>query len=91
MDPSSTTSPTAVCEKDNHVQKEIHAFSSSRNQKVKFTANVNYSFSKDASIQDKKEALEGFLDGLQLTFQHQLGRSYRSYREVYREVDHIEK
>jgi hypothetical protein len=59
------------------VQKEVHVGSSSRNRKVQFTANLTYSCScsEDASLRDKKEALEGLLEGLQTYIQHQMGRS----------------
>lgn len=60
---------------DGAVEKEIHSYSSSKNKKAEFTATVQYSCTKDASQQDKREALEGLLQGLQTYIKDQFNRS----------------
>ena len=58
------------------VEKEVHAGSSSKNQRVRFTATLNYScsYTEDASRRDQKEALKGLIDGLQQMIQSEFDK-----------------
>jgi hypothetical protein len=56
-------------------QREIRVFAGSKNKKVQLTATVTYSCNQGASLRDKKEALEGLLDGLQHMIRSNFDRS----------------